>query len=239
MKEHIHYPIRINRYLLKKKICSRRQADRFIEQGLVYINGTPAVLGQQVNENDTVTVADKVSEIKKSFKYYLYNKPIGIVSHNPQEGEQSVEDVSGIPEKVFPVGRLDKKSHGLMLLTNDGRIVDALLNPENSHERRYEVVVDKNIKDRDIRHLAKGVNIEGYKTKPAKAERLDDDAFTLTLIEGKKHQIRRMCMALGYQVTDLKRTQIMHLPLDVQDGKYRELTTDERTTLLQEIGLSE
>lgn len=237
LTHYMEYPIRINRYLLLKEYCSRRQADRFIEDGKVFINDTVATLGQQVHEGDVVRVADDVLSLKENYVYYLYNKPIGIVSHNPQRDEECIADVSGIPEVVVPVGRLDKASHGLMLLTNDGRIVDAILNPKHAHERTYEVVVDKYLKDRDITRLSKGVNIEGYTTKPAVAERLDDDAVTLTLTEGKKHQIRRMCAALGYQVLDLKRTRLMHFTLDIAPGAYRALTATEKETLLAACGL--
>ncbi|PCH92106.1 23S rRNA pseudouridine synthase F [Candidatus Kaiserbacteria bacterium] len=231
----IAYPIRINRYLFLKNICSRREADRLIEQGKIKINGSIAVLGQKVLEADTVDVAG--SAANRTYRYYLYNKPRGIVSNNPQRDEESVEDVSGIAKGVSPVGRLDKDSQGLMLLTDDGRIVNAILSPEYSHEREYHVGVDKYIKESDIRKLTVGVDIEGYLTKPAQAERLSDDSFTLTLTEGKKHQIRRMCAALGYQVLDLKRVRMMHLPLDLEEGENRELTKEEVNGLLTLSGI--
>jgi len=233
--EHIEYPIRINRYLLLKNLCSRREADRLIEQGKIKINGTPAVLGQKVNEGDTIDVAG--SAANREYLYFLYNKPRGIVSNSPQRDEQSVEDVSGIQAKVSPVGRLDKESQGLMLLTDDGRIVDALLNPKYSHEREYEVYVDKFIKAADVKKMEKGVDIEGYITKPAQAKKLTDDSFSLTLTEGKKHQIRRMCAALGYQVMDLRRIRMMHLPLDIKVGENRPLTNDEKAVLLEKADL--
>ncbi len=226
----IEYPIRINRYLLLKNLCSRREADRLIEQKKIKINGTIAVLGQKVNEGDAVEVAG--SAANREYHYFIYNKPRGIVSNSPQRDEQSVADVSGIKFTVSPVGRLDKDSEGLMLLTDDGRIVDAILNPKYSHEREYEVTVDKFIKASDIRTLEKGVDIEGYITKSAKAVKLNDETFSLTLTEGKKHQIRRMCAALGYQVLDLKRIRMMHLHLDIENGKYRQLTNEEQAKLL-------
>ncbi|PCI30794.1 23S rRNA pseudouridine synthase F [Candidatus Kaiserbacteria bacterium] len=227
----MEYPIRINRFLLLKHYCSRREADRLIEQGKVTVNGEVAVLGQKVTESDSVEVVGI-----KEYKYYIFNKPRGIVSHNPQDGEQSVEDVSGL-EGVSPVGRLDKDSHGLMLLTNDGRIVNSILNPEYSHEREYEVVVDKNIKESDLKKLTKGVDIEGYVTKEAKTERLGEDSFSLILTEGKKHQIRRMCAALGYQVKNLKRVRMMHLKLDVEQGENRSLSKEEVDSLLTLAGI--
>ncbi|QSH39684.1 rRNA pseudouridine synthase [Candidatus Kaiserbacteria bacterium] len=231
----IEYPIRINRYLLLSDICSRREADRLIAQGKIRINGSVAQLGQQVEEGDVVQVADSAKN--REYKYFLFNKPRGIVSHNPQRDEQSVEDVSGLGNSVSPVGRLDKDSHGLMLLTDDGRIVNAILSPEYGHEREYEVQTDKYIKESDLKKIAHGVDIEGYVTKPAKAERLGENIFSLTLTEGKKHQIRRMCAALGYQVKDLRRVRMMHLPLDIGDGKHRPLTKDEKTVLLKKAGI--
>lgn len=232
----IEYPIRINRYLFLKNYCSRREADRLIEQGKVFINGTPAVLGQKVTADDAVTLAKEAAN--RTYEYYLYNKPRGIVSHNPQRDEQSIEDVSGLGTSVSPVGRLDKDSHGLMLLTNDGRIVNALLHPDYAHEREYEVCVDKYVKESDLKKFGKGVSIEGYMTKPAGVERIDETSFSLTLTEGKKHQIRRMCAALGYQVVDLKRVRMMHLPLDVEDGKYRPLSDTEQAALLAIAGVT-
>jgi len=233
--EEITYPIRINRYLLLKNLCSRREADRLIEQGKIKINGAVAVLGQKVHEDDEVEVAG--SAANREYYYFLFNKPRGIVSTSPQRDEQSVEDISGIAVKVSPVGRLDKDSEGLMLLTDDGRIVDALLNPKYSHEREYEVHVDKFIKAADLKKMESGVDIEGYITKPATAEKLSDDSFSLTLTEGKKHQIRRMCAALGYQVLELKRVRMMHLHLDISVGENRPLTEDEVSKLLTTAGI--
>lgn len=232
----VEYPIRINRYLFLKNYCSRREADRLIEQGKVSINGEPAVLGQKVNEGDDVKVAEEVAS--RVYQYYLYNKPRGIVSHNPQRDEQSVEDVSGLGDSVSVVGRLDKESHGLMLLTDDGRIVNAVLNPEHAHEREYEVRVDKYVKEQDLKKLARGVDIEGYVTKPAQVSRLGENSFSLVLTEGKKHQVRRMCAALGYQVQNLKRVRMMHLKLDVADGENRPLTQGERAELLKIAGIT-
>ena len=234
--EKIEYPIRINRYLFLKQICSRREADRLIEKGEVLVNGAKAVLGQQVQKDDVVEVVGKAAH--REYRYYIYNKPRGIVSHNPQGDEQSIEDVSGLGTAVFPVGRLDKDSHGLMLLTDDGRIVNALLHPDYAHEREYIIQVDKYMKENHLRKLSQGVDIEGYMTKPAQAERVSDDTFTLTLTEGKKHQIRRMCAALGYQVVDLQRTRMLKLELDLPNGEHRPLSDSERRSLLKSAGIS-
>jgi 23S rRNA pseudouridine2604 synthase len=234
--EEVTYPIRINRYLYLKGFCSRRKADQLIEQGEILINGKVAVLGAKVLDGDEVTVGKKVRKLALEYKYFLYHKPRGIVSHNPQKGEKSIEDVSGLPKDFFPVGRLDKASHGLMLLTNDGRIVNSLLSPEFEHEREYVVKVDKKITNSFITRMKKGVNIEGYVTKEAQSRKVSDFVFNITLTEGKKHQIRRMVAALGRQVTDLKRIRIMNLTLSgIESGKTREFTDEEKTALLKEL----
>ncbi len=236
--EEITYPIRINRYLYLKGICSRRKADQLIEQGEILINGEVAQLGAKVLEGDKVTVGKKVKQLTSEYKYFLYHKPRGIVSHNPQKGEKSVEEVSGLGKDFFPVGRLDKASHGLMLLTNDGRIVNSLLSPEFEHEREYVVKVDKKITNSFITRMKKGVNIEGYTTKEAIVRKVNDYTFNITLTEGKKHQIRRMVVALRRQVTDLKRIRIMDLLLTgIEEGAQREFSKEEKTTLLKAISV--
>ncbi len=242
--EKIEYPVRINRYLYLKGYCSRRAADKLIEQKKIRINGAIAVLGQKVQESDTVDVADSVKKMPSNYKYYLFNKPVGVVSHNPREGEQSVEDVSGLGSKVFPVGRLDKESCGLMLLTDDGRIVDKMLNPKFGHEREYQVRVDKRITDSALGRMRKGVRIESgdklVMTQPARVERLGDKSFAITLTEGKKHQIRRMCSALGYTVHGLKRVRIMNLKLgSLPTCKNRALNSVERAELLGAICITQ
>ncbi len=238
MEDLIEFPIRINRYLYLKGYCSRRKADEMIKRGDVRINGVVAELGAQVEKKDVVEVSKNVEKLSKSYQYVLYNKPRGVVSHNPQKGEQSVEDISGLGKAFFPVGRLDKASHGLMLLTNDGRIVDRLLNPKYPHEKEYVVKVDKRITGTVINGLSRGVNIEGYRTKEAKVKKLGERTFSIILTEGKKHQIRRMAAAFGYQVEDLKRVRIMHLKLgNLKVGEKRELTEKERETLLNTLGV--
>lgn len=237
-REKIEYPIRINRYILLKGYCSRRKADELIAKGHVTINGKVAELGTKVEEGDTVEVGDEIKNLQKGYRYFLFNKPRGIVSHNPQAGEKSIEDVSGLGTEVFPVGRLDKDSCGLMLLTNDGRIVNKILNKEYGHEREYVVRVDKHINSNFLHHLRDGVNIEGYVTLPSKVEKINDDVFRIILTEGKKHQIRRMTAALGFQVQSLMRVRIMNMKLgNLKEGGGRELTASERNDLLKEVGI--
>lgn len=229
----IPYPVRINRYLYLKGICSRRRADKLIQEGKVYINDRKAELGAKVNAGDVVDVDADVAKLPSTYRYFLYNKPRGIVSHNPNPGEESVEEASGLGAGIFPVGRLDKDSKGLMLLTDDGRIVNVLLNPEYAHEREYTVSVDKYIKEQDLKRLARGVDIEGYSTLPAHTARIGEKSFSIILTEGKKHQIRRMCAALGYKVTNLKRTRIMHLSIKgLKENQSRPLSEKEKKELL-------
>jgi 23S rRNA pseudouridine2604 synthase len=234
----IKYPVRINRYMYLRGICSRRRADKIISEGKVYINNKKAVLGAKVERGDVVDVDDDVAKLPSTYRYFLYNKPKGIVSHNPNPAEQSVVQSAGLGSEIFPVGRLDKDSHGLMLLTDDGRIVNSLLNPEFAHEREYEIRVDKYIKEQDLKRLARGVDIEGYSTKPATTNRKSEKTFSITLTEGKKHQIRRMCSALGYQVQDLKRIRIMDLRLNgIKENESRALSETERDSMLKKLSI--
>ncbi|MBL7045496.1 MAG: rRNA pseudouridine synthase [Parcubacteria group bacterium] len=238
MTDNIDFPIRINRYLLLKGYSSRRRADKLIADGKVKINGSVAKLGSKVEKGDKVVVAKSVANLPKTYKYFLFNKPKGIVSNNPQENEKGVADITKMKEDVVPLGRLDKESHGLMLLSDDGRIVDKMLNPKYEHEKEYVVKVDKKITTRFIKNLSEGVDIEGYFTKPAKVIKVNDFTFKIILTEGKRHQIRRMVMNLGYQVKDLKRVRIMNLYLgNLPSGKLLELTDITLKKLLKSLDL--
>lgn len=234
----IEYPIRINKYLYLTNFCSRRKADELIEQGLIKINGKNAVLGQKILETDKIKIDDKIKNMIKEYNYYIFNKPRNVVSHNPQEGEKTVENFFPPNLKLSPVGRLDKDSTGLMFLTDDGRIIDKMLNPKYDHEKEYEVSVNKTLKESFQRKMENGVDIEGYKTKPSKVKIIGEKSFIIILTEGKKHQIRRMCAALGYTVTNLKRTRIMNLEIgDLEEGRSRKLKDDEKNKLLEKIGV--
>lgn len=234
----IEYPIRLNRYLFLQKICSRREADRLIEQGQVLVNGKKAVLGQKIEKSDTVTLAKQAKKKTEKKLYIALHKPVGYVSHNPQAGEKAVDTlVKDIPVKLSPLGRLDKASRGLMILSNDGTIVDALLNPKYEHEKEYEVTVDKRITKEFLEQMRNGVNIEGYTTKPTQIHKTETNRFRLILTEGKKHQIRRMCAALGYQVQDLKRIRMQNIVLgSLRPGKYHEITGLELLEFKKSIG---
>lgn len=235
MKE-IIFPIRINKYLAYRQYGTRREADTLIEKGKVFINGRKAVLGDMVGAKDLV----EVKRAGKTYVYMAYYKPRGIATHASNEQEADIQGaIHRLQRKdLFPVGRLDKDSEGLILLTNDGRITEPLLSPESGHEREYVVRTDKEIKERDIRKLAKGVNIEGYVTKPAKAKKRSEKTLEIVLTEGKKHQIRRMLAALGYRTMSLKRIRIMNIVLgNLKKDTARTLTKTETKRFLVSLGI--
>lgn len=229
------YPIRINKYLADKKICGRREADELIKQGKVAINGNQAKLGEMVGETDRVTVKGNL----KDLVYLAFHKPEGIVTHSPQEGESGIADILKFNTEVFPVGRLDKDSRGLIILSNDGRITDRLLNPVNYHEKEYEVKLDKKFASKFIGEMEKGVKLDdGYVTQKCRIEKIDNFTFSIILTEGKKRQIRRMCKALGYKAIDLKRTRIMNIRLgNLKAGSYRIISGEELNDLLADLNL--
>lgn len=231
--------MRINKYIAHHGIASRREADALVATGRVFVNGAPATLGQIVHEHDQVTVANHNTKKKR---YLLFNKPTGILTHGGNKHEPDVITFLHTHyniTNVYPVGRLDKASEGLLLLTDDGRVPRELLDPAHGHEREYEVWVDKRVTDSTLHKLSKGIRIEGYRTKPAKAVRCGTNCFRITLTEGKKHQIRRMCAAAGYQVLKLNRIRIAHLTQDgLAPGQYRALRGAPLTKLLRTLGLS-
>lgn len=229
------YPMRINKYLAKQGIATRRGADDLIKAKKVTINGEIAVLGDKVNIGDEVEV--RSGKKPKEFVYFAYNKPIGVITHSPQKGEKDIK--SSIPIKeVFPVGRLDKDSHGLMILTNDGRITDRLLNPEYEHEKEYVVKMREKLRPNFKEKMEGGLDIEGYMTKPCQIKVVNDHMFRITLTEGKKHQIKRMVVAVFNEVTDLKRTRVMNISLgNLPEGSYRKIEGEELQTFLQSLGV--
>lgn len=233
----MEFPIRLNKYLASEGVASRREADVLIEKGRVLVNGKMAVLGQKVTEGDVVEMTGK----QPAKQYLAYYKGRGIITHSPAPHETDIEtklkEDYGLTD-VYPVGRLDKDSEGLMILTNDGRITGPLTDPELSHEKEYEVTVDKDIKNQFLKKMAVGVNIEGYTTKPAVCEQKSAKRFRLIITEGKKHQIRRMCAALGYQVQSLKRVRIMNIELgSLKPNQYRKISGEELQTLLADLNI--
>jgi 23S rRNA pseudouridine2604 synthase len=217
------YPMRINKYLALKKISTRRGADLLIKEKKVFINKKLAVLGSRVNETDVIEVKGaKIIE----YKYFAYNKPIGTETDSPKK-------------YFFPLGRLDKNSHGLLILTNDGRITDQLLNPKYFHEKEYVVRTKEKLRSNFKQKMEAGVNIEGYVTKPCKIKILSENTFKVILTEGKKHQIRRMCSNLFQEVTDLKRERIMNIKLgNLKPNTLREIKGEELAIFLKSLGLN-
>lgn len=234
-QENIDYPVIINKYLALKKISSRKEADRLLKAGKITVNGYLAEPGQLVKSSDVVEV-----EVNKNLIYLAYHKPKGIITHSPQGKEKSIADIFKAKEKVFPIGRLDKASSGLIILTNDGRITDRLLNPDVWHEKEYEVEVNKPLTAEVIRKLADGVLLDdGYRTRRCTVKKKSDKIFGIVLTEGKKHQIRRMCQALGYHVDELIRTRIVNIKLgNIKPGGFREIKGQELEKFLKLVGLA-
>jgi 23S rRNA pseudouridine2604 synthase len=227
--------MRINKYLAEEKHSTRRGADELIADGKVFINGRLATVGEKINEGDKVEVRFKGK--KKDLVYLAYNKPRGLVTHSAQEGEQDIADKVNVPG-VFPIGRLDKDSSGLIILTNDGRITERLLSPEHDHEKEYVVSIKGKLRANFKEKMEAGVQIDADKTKPCKVEILSDKKFKVILTEGKKHQIRRMCTALFQEVDTLKRVRVMNIELgELKEGEWRVIDGEELATLLKALGL--
>lgn len=225
--------MRLNKYISETGACSRREADRWIESGRVTCNGQPAVLGTQVNEGDEVRVDGQLIGTKKRPIYIALNKPVGITCTTEPDVEGNIVDLIGHTERIFPIGRLDKDSEGLILLTNDGDIVNEILRSENNHEKEYVVTVERAITDLALSMMAGGVKIMGEITKPCKVSRIDPKTFRIILTQGLNRQIRRMCSALGYRAQRLQRVRIINISLGaLAVGQWRELTERELAGLL-------
>lgn len=228
--------MRINKFLSEAGVCSRRGADKWIDDKRVKINDELATLGSQVEDSDVVKVDDKVITIDKGYVYIALNKPRGITSTTEQHIKGNVVDYVNHPERIFHIGRLDKDSEGLLLLTSDGDIVNEILRAENHHEKEYVVTVDKPITKEFIKNMSNGVVILNQKTLPAKLEQLNDRTFKIILTQGLNRQIRRMCETLGYNVKKLKRIRIMNIKLDgIKYGEWRDLTAEEFNTLTETL----
>jgi 23S rRNA pseudouridine2604 synthase len=224
--------MRINKFISETGFCSRREVDKLIEAKRVTINGLPAELGSQVQVGDDVRVDGKAIGAKKELVYIALNKPVGITSTTERHVKGNIVDFVGHAERIFPIGRLDKDSDGLILLTNDGDIVNRILRAENDHEKEYIVTVDKPVTDEFIKGMANGVRILGSMTKKCKVTRVADRVFRIILTEGRNRQIRRMCMAFGYQVRRLQRIRIMNIELGgLKQGAWRDLTAREKKEL--------
>ncbi|MEN9928590.1 MAG: hypothetical protein RLZZ231_511 [Bacteroidota bacterium] len=219
---------RLNKFLSETGFCSRREADKLIEQGLVTINGIVPEMGTKVSSNDEVRVNGKLIREKTSKNIYLaFNKPPGIECTTNLDVNNNIVDYINYPERIFPIGRLDKASEGLIFMTNDGDIVNKILRARNNHEKEYLVTVNRPITDRFIERMGNGIPILETVTRKCKVEQISKYVFRIILTQGLNRQIRRMCEYLDYEVTSLKRTRIINISLDVPLGRHRLLTDDE------------
>ena len=224
--------IRLNKFLSEAGYCSRREADRLIEQGRVTINGKVPEMGTKVGPKDEVRVNGTLIKNKKEpFVYLAFNKPLGIVCTTTNVEKNNIIDYVNYPKRIFPIGRLDKNSEGLILLTDDGEIVNKILRSRHDHEKEYLVTVDKPISQTFLDRMRNGVPILETITKRCEVEKVNSTMFKIVLTQGLNRQIRRMCEYLGYEVRALKRLRVLNIKLDVPVGKYRELTHDELKAL--------
>ncbi len=234
---------RLNKFISESGHCSRREADKLIEQQRVKINGVIPELGTKVLPGDKVTVNGKpigaMPDNKSDRVYLAYHKPIGITCTTEKHVRGNIIDAINHPQRIFPIGRLDKPSEGLIFLTSDGDIVNKILRAENAHEKEYVVTVDKPLNDRFKNRMEKGIPILGTVTKPCKVKLIGAKQFNIVLTQGLNRQIRRMCEYLGYDVTKLKRTRIMNVDLKgLKVGQWRELTKQEMTNINKAVSHS-
>jgi 23S rRNA pseudouridine2604 synthase len=220
---------RINKYLSEAGFCSRRKADKLIEEGKVTINGRVPEVGTKIHEGDEVRVEGKlISAPKEDFIYIAFNKPVGIVCTTDDRFEKNnIVEYIGHPKRIFPIGRLDKPSQGLIFLTNDGDIVNKILRARNNHEKEYIVTVDKPINSSFVHRMSNGIPILDTVTRKCLVRQITPTSFSIVLTQGLNRQIRRMCEYLGYNVIKLKRIRIMNVVLDMPVGKWRYLRPDE------------
>jgi len=227
---------RINKFLSESGYCSRREADKLISEGRVTINGIVPEMGTKISEADEIRVDGKlIRENREKPVYLAFNKPPGIECTTNQTVRNNIVDYINYPERIFPIGRLDKASEGLIFMTNDGDIVNKILRARNNHEKEYIVTVDKPITDRFIQRMGNGVPILDTVTRKCKVEQISKFVFKIVLTQGLNRQIRRMCEYLGYEVTALKRIRIINISLDIPVGRYRDLSEVEIKELNQLI----
>lgn len=230
---------RLNKAISETGYCSRRGADKLIEEGNVKVNGKQAELGTKVNSNDEISVNGKVITKEVKNIYLAFNKPIGITCTTETDIKDNIITYINYPERIFPIGRLDKPSQGLIFLTNDGDIVNKILRSKNNHEKEYIVKVNKRITPDFIQKMSNGVTILDTVTDKCKVDKIDETTFSIVLTQGLNRQIRRMCDNLGYVVYSLKRIRIMNINLgDLKIGKYRSFTEQEFLELEKMIGNS-
>jgi 23S rRNA pseudouridine2604 synthase len=229
--------VRINKYFTEQGHCSRRVADKLIEEGRVTINGRVAVLGDQIQGEDVIAVDGRaVAQVRRPV-YLAYHKPVGVTSTTELHVKDNIIEAVGYSDRIFPIGRLDKDSSGLILLTNDGDIVNPILRTEFGHEREYVVTLERPYDEEFLRRLEQGVMVLGNKTKPCRTVAVDRLSFRIILTEGRNRQIRRMCSGLGHRVTALVRVRIMEISLGaLAEGQWRLLSDAEQRHLLSAVG---
>jgi 23S rRNA pseudouridine2604 synthase len=224
--------IRINKFISEKGVCSRREADKLIEAGRITINGVKAETGSKVKASDEVRFDRKLLNKREELVYIALNKPVGVTSTTEHKIKDNIVDFINHPKRIFPIGRLDKDSEGLILLTNDGDIVNKILRAGNNHDKEYIVTVDKPITTEFIKGMSSGVKILDTITKPCIISKEGKSTFRIILTQGLNRQIRRMCEAFDYKVIKLKRIRIMNIHLkDLPTGRWRYLSAEELTTL--------
>lgn len=222
--------VRINKFMSEAGICSRRQADRYLEEGKIFINGRPAIKGEVVGDEDIIEFEGNIIKREVPFVLLAYNKPVGIVCSAKEK--DNIVDYIGYPTRIYPIGRLDKDSEGLVLLTNQGELHNQISHARNCHEKEYEVVVDQTVTREFLEQMRSGVPILGTITRPCKVKKISQNSFRIILTQGLNRQIRRMCEALGFRVRKLKRVRVMNIELkDLKVGEYREIQGQELEAL--------
>ena len=225
--------VRINKYLAERGVCSRRQADALIDEGKVIVDGKIAEKGMTVTGEETIQVSGKnISSVRPKLQYLAFHKPVGIMTSVDPNGYDTIATFLRLKERLFPIGRLDVASSGLLILTNDGNLSEAITHPRGNHEKEYVVTVDKPITDEDLGTMERGMTILGSKTKPTQTKRIASNQFHMILTEGRNRQIRRMCEKLGYEVQALTRIRVMNIRLGtLPPGHTRPLTQQEISEL--------
>lgn len=230
---------RLNKFLAQRGMCSRRQADAFIQSGQVEVNGLVATLGLQVDEHDHVVISGRRVASERPDKMYLaFHKPVGVMTSVDPKAKDTVRSFLDLEPGVFPVGRLDVASSGLLLLTNDGELSEHITHPRYDHEKEYLVTVGRHVHREDLRTMANGMMILGSMTKPAVVKKIGDNRFSIILTEGRNRQIRRMCEELGYEVVALRRVRVINIELgDLPSGMARPLSQKEIRELKKQLGI--
>jgi len=227
--------MRLNKYISETGVCSRRAADAWIEAGRVTVNGELAVVGTKVDDSDVVCVDGRRIGAAKKHVYILLNKPVGVICTTERDVRDNIVDFVGHHERIFPIGRLDRDSEGLILLTNHGDIVNEVLRSENDHEKEYIVTVDRPVTEIFLNGMASGVRILGTVTKPCRIRRVGPSTFRIILTQGLNRQIRRMCSFFGYRVLRLQRVRVMNIEIgSLRTGQWRDLSGDEVSELLRD-----